>query len=88
MAAHKNKLTVDFKFPNDVINSIGYRGITKDRYAILDEIAKELYQKNRKDQYLDFVSTSNGAGKKRSVKSALLLNMELEGIKKLKLKKS
>ena len=75
-------------YPNEVINSIGYRGITKDRYAILDEIAKELHQKNMKDQYLESVSTSNGAGKKRSVKSAILLNLELEGIKKLKLKKS
>ena len=88
MAAHKKKLTVEFKFPNDVINSIGYRGITKDRYAILDEIAKELHQKNMKDQYLESVSTSNGAGKNRSVKSALLLNIELERINKLKLKNS
>ncbi len=40
------------------------------------------------DQYLESVSTSNGAGKKRSVKTAILLNLELERINKLKLKKS
>jgi len=87
MAAHKNKLASAYLIPNTVTDLIGYRGIKKPTYAILDEIAKELHSKNRNGYFLNYVSQSAGTGEKRSLKSSTLLNIELERIKKLKIKK-
>ena len=44
MADHKTKL-IGYKLQNDVTDSINYQGMTKDKYIILDDIAKEFYQK-------------------------------------------
>ena len=45
IADHKNKLLNNYKLPKRVTDLIKYTGTTKDKYAILDDIAKVFYNK-------------------------------------------
>ena len=89
MAAHKNKLAFSYYIPKEVTDRIVYSGTNKDKYAVLDEIAKELHSKNRKHKFIEYVSTGTSSiTGKHSLKSISLLKTELNIIKKLKLLKS
>ena len=89
MTAHKNKLASSYYIPKEVTDRIVYSGTNKDKYAVLDEIAKELHSKNRKHKFIEYVSTGKSSiTGKHSLKSISLLKTELNIIKKLKLLKS
>ena len=89
MAAHKNQLASSYYIPKEVTDRIVYSGTNKDKYAVLDEIAKELHSKNRTHKFIEYVSTGTSSSTgKHSLKSISLLKTELNIIKKLKILKS
>ena len=91
MADHKSKL-IGYKLPSDVTDSINYQGMTKDKYIILDDIAKEFFQKafleDKKVEYAnEFITlvttderTSTG---KRGLKAHKQLKTVLEQVKNM-----
>ena len=96
MADHKFKLLNNYKLPNNVTKLINYTGTTKDKYAILDDIAKvfynRAYREDKKVEYEnEFISlittdTTSDTGK-RGLKSSSNLQKVLKQVEDMKKRK-
>jgi len=64
MADHKTKLS-GWGIPLDITDRISYSGCNKEKYDILNSIAKKLYQDNQVDRFVSMVSTANGKDKRK-----------------------
>ena len=91
MAAHKTKL-IGYKLPPTITNQILYTGTSKEKFATLDDIAKEFFQKTYpKDKIVEYqkefislitTDTTSDTGK-RGLKSSANLNKVLEQVKNM-----
>ena len=93
MADHKKILSESYKLKDNVTKLISYTGTNKDKYAILDDIAKEFYQKayleNKQVEYekefLKLITTGPPSKSgKHSLKTFATLEKVLDGVKKMK----
>jgi len=93
MADHKKILSESYELKDNVTKLISYTGTNKDKYAILDDIAKEFYQKaylvanqvEYEKEFLKLITTGPPSKSgKHSLKTFATLEKVLDGVKKMK----
>ena len=71
IAEHKTKLS-GWGIPLDISDTISYSGTNKEKYDVLNTIAKTLFQRKEVEKFVNMVSTANGKNLRKMKKIKIL----------------